>query len=81
MIQQTERQDSMDEIIAFIDKWKVNKGVLAEKLGIDVSHFSKKMNLREHKKGWLYKFTPAQKDKLLTIFKDMGKEFLDISEK
>lgn len=70
----TKRTDGCDAIIEIINKYKLNKRVLATLIGIDNAFFSEKLNLKRGNK-----FTPSQKEKLTEVIKNIGVELVKLS--
>lgn len=70
----TKRTDECDAIIEIINKYKLNKRVLATLIGIDNAFFSEKLNLKRGNK-----FTPSQKEKLTEVIKNIGVELVKLS--
>ena len=58
-----------DKIIQIIEKWKLNKTFLAEKLGMEQPTFINTIKKRQY-----YNFTPAQLEKLKGILVKMRED-------
>lgn len=70
----TKRIDTCEEIVAIINKFKLNKRLLATSIGIGQAEFSHKFNSDTNRNGYLHKFTPSQKEKLTAVIKNIGVE-------
>ena len=66
---------NIEKIVAFIIKYKIHQGMLAELLGICQGTFSDKIRgLRRAK------FTKEQQEKLSKFIKDLGAELEDLTK-
>jgi hypothetical protein len=63
------------ELNETIEKWKVNKGLLADKMGMPLGTFCNKLSPKHSTK-----FTDAEMIRLKLILKDMGVELTEACE-
>jgi hypothetical protein len=76
----TKRTDDCEQLVAIIAKFKLNKGYLAEKIGVEVGNFSRKYANKENSQSKLCQFTPSQKEKLTEVIQNIGVELIKIDK-